>query len=211
MDAGELVSDEIMNGIVAERLAKPDIEKHGVMLDGFPRTPAQADALERILGNGGIDAAVNLDVPGRRGQGRGCASRARPDDTPEAIDRRLALYEQRDGAADRLVRQAGLLVDGRRARHRGRGLRPARRRHRDGPRRDDGPGPEAAAAPGSGWTSGAKHASVVGRPRRRRFPRARPGRSVTLSPSREPVGASRSTEEGFCRSQKKTRSSSRGR
>ena len=63
MNAGGLVPDEIMNGIVAERLAKPDIKKHGVLLDGFPRTVVQAEALERILGKDGIDAAINLDVP----------------------------------------------------------------------------------------------------------------------------------------------------
>ena len=56
MDAGELVSDDIMNGIVAERLGKPDIEKGGIILDGFPRTPAQADTLANILGEGGLDA-----------------------------------------------------------------------------------------------------------------------------------------------------------
>ena len=63
MNAGGLVSDEIMNGVVAERLAKPDIKKRGVLLDGFPRTVVQAEALERIVGKNGIDAAINLDVP----------------------------------------------------------------------------------------------------------------------------------------------------
>ena len=49
MDAGELVSDEIMIGIVTERLAEADVVEHGFLLDGFPRTPAQAEALEDIL------------------------------------------------------------------------------------------------------------------------------------------------------------------
>jgi adenylate kinase len=93
MDAGGLVSDEIMNGVVAERLSKPDIERGGVILDGFPRTPSQADALEGILGPGGLDAALNLDVPVDVVKER-MRQRARPDDTPEAIERRLALYEQ---------------------------------------------------------------------------------------------------------------------
>jgi adenylate kinase len=109
MDAGELVSDDIMNGIVAERLAKPDIEKGGVILDGFPRTPAQADALAAIVGEGGLDAAVNLDVPVDVVKAR-MASRGRPDDTPEAIDRRLALYEQETEPLLDWFASRGLLV-----------------------------------------------------------------------------------------------------
>ncbi|HEX7094247.1 MAG TPA: adenylate kinase [Acidimicrobiales bacterium] len=113
MDAGELVSDDIMNGIVAERLAKPDIEKGGFILDGYPRTPAQADALERILGADGLDAAINLDVPVDVVKQR-MQSRGRPDDTPEAIERRLALYEQETAPLLDWFRQRGLLhvVDG---------------------------------------------------------------------------------------------------
>ena len=113
MDRGELVSDDIMNGIVAERLAKPDIEKGGFILDGFPRTPAQAEALERILGPGGLDAAINLDVPVDVVKQR-MQLRARPDDTPEAIERRLALYEQETAPLLEWFEQRGLLrvVDG---------------------------------------------------------------------------------------------------
>jgi adenylate kinase len=109
MDAGDLVSDDIMNGIVAERLSKPDIEKGGVILDGFPRTPAQADALAAILGNGGLDAAVNLDVPVDVVKER-MASRGRPDDTPDAIDRRLALYERETEPLIDWFAERGLLV-----------------------------------------------------------------------------------------------------
>jgi adenylate kinase len=109
MDAGELVSDDIMNGIVAERLSKPDVEKGGVILDGFPRTPAQADALAAILGSDGIDAAVNLDVPVDVVKHR-MAARGRPDDTPEAIDRRLALYEQETEPLLEWFARRGLLV-----------------------------------------------------------------------------------------------------
>lgn len=95
MDAGGLVGDDVMNGIVAERLAQPDIEAHGVLLDGFPRTADQADALERILTDLGrtLTVAVNLDVPVEEVKTRMMA-RGREDDTPEAIDRRLALYEE---------------------------------------------------------------------------------------------------------------------
>ncbi len=63
MDKGELVPDEVTIGIVRERLGKPDCEK-GFLLDGFPRTVAQADALENILSDLSrkIDYVINIDV-----------------------------------------------------------------------------------------------------------------------------------------------------
>ncbi len=48
MDRGDLVSDDVIVGIVAERMDKPDVAK-GVVFDGFPRTPAQAEALDKML------------------------------------------------------------------------------------------------------------------------------------------------------------------
>lgn len=92
MDAGNLVGDDIMIGIVGERLAGDDIQSHGVLLDGFPRTTAQADALAEILGGSGPDLAVNLDVPIAEVTER-MLTRGRDDDTEEAISRRLELYE----------------------------------------------------------------------------------------------------------------------
>lgn len=63
MDKGELVPDEVTIGIVRERLSKDDCEK-GFLLDGFPRTVAQAEALESILAglNKKIDFVINIDV-----------------------------------------------------------------------------------------------------------------------------------------------------
>jgi len=63
MDKGELVPDEIVVGIVEERLNQPDCEK-GFLLDGFPRTLIQAEALDRILNklNKKIDVVINLEV-----------------------------------------------------------------------------------------------------------------------------------------------------
>jgi adenylate kinase len=63
MDAGELVSDEIVLGMIKERLAKPDANR-GFILDGFPRNLAQADSLNAVLDQLGqkIDAAVLMDV-----------------------------------------------------------------------------------------------------------------------------------------------------
>lgn len=64
MKAGDLVPDDLILGIMAERLQQPDCAK-GFLLDGFPRTIPQAEALKTMLADLGIklDAAVNLDVP----------------------------------------------------------------------------------------------------------------------------------------------------
>ena len=64
MERGELVSDDIMIGIVRERLARPDCEK-GFIFDGFPRTIAQADAFTEAVRDRGLrlDAVVSLEVP----------------------------------------------------------------------------------------------------------------------------------------------------
>lgn len=63
MDEGNLVPDEVTNGIVRERLAQDDA-KEGFLLDGFPRTVAQADELEKILKdlNRSLDAVINIQV-----------------------------------------------------------------------------------------------------------------------------------------------------
>lgn len=63
MEAGELVSDEIVINILRDRLAEPDCAK-GVILDGFPRTTVQAEALDALLAESGqgINAAVSLEV-----------------------------------------------------------------------------------------------------------------------------------------------------
>ena len=60
LDAGELLPDDIMLGVVEDRLTKPDVVEHGFLLDGFPRTVGQAEAL---IGLAAIDLAINLEVP----------------------------------------------------------------------------------------------------------------------------------------------------
>ncbi len=64
MNAGKLVPDEVVIGLVEERVQKPDAEK-GFILDGFPRTAAQADALDALLKGLGkpLDRVVQIDVP----------------------------------------------------------------------------------------------------------------------------------------------------
>ena len=62
MDAGQLVSDEIMVGVVAERLDLPDAVDQGYILDGFPRTEAQARVLEEITAERPLQVVLNLEV-----------------------------------------------------------------------------------------------------------------------------------------------------
>lgn len=63
MDRGDLVSDDIVIGIVSERLEQSDV-KHGVVFDGFPRTPAQAEALDKLLASKGqkLDSVIEMKV-----------------------------------------------------------------------------------------------------------------------------------------------------
>jgi len=111
MDAGELVPDEVMNGIVAERLSAKDLVERGVLLDGYPRTPAQAAALEEVLKSTGthLDLVLNLEVPIEEATRR-MLHRARADDTEEAISRRLALYETETAPLMAWFEERGLLV-----------------------------------------------------------------------------------------------------
>jgi len=94
MDAGDLVPDEIINGIVAERIGMSDVLESGFILDGYPRTSAQAQALEEELFSSGLslDLAINLEVPVKEVTQR-MLDRSRADDTEEAIKRRLEIYE----------------------------------------------------------------------------------------------------------------------
>ena len=115
MDAGDLVGDDLINGIVSERLAQPDVAENGFLLDGYPRTPDQAAAMEVFLVEAGtpLDAAVNLDVPVDEVTARMLA-RGRADDTEESIRRRLALYESETAPLLAWFADRGLLdvVDG---------------------------------------------------------------------------------------------------
>jgi adenylate kinase len=65
MTQGALVPDEVVIGIVRDRIAEPDVDEKGFLLDGFPRTVGQADALDKVLGSmsKNIDAVINIVVP----------------------------------------------------------------------------------------------------------------------------------------------------
>jgi adenylate kinase len=71
MDAGQLVPDQVLINIIKDRLAKPDV-KSGWMLDGYPRTTPQAEALEKILPSLGqkMSVVLNVDVPDKELIGR---------------------------------------------------------------------------------------------------------------------------------------------
>jgi adenylate kinase len=88
MDAGQLLPDEVMVGVVAERLGAPDVAERGFLLDGFPRTVPQAEALCAMTD---VAVAVDIDVPEDEVRTR-MEARGRADDTPEAIGERLAAY-----------------------------------------------------------------------------------------------------------------------
>lgn len=97
MEAGQLVANEIVIGIVEERLAQDDAKK-GFILDGFPRNTAQAQVLDEMLkriGGGGIDKAVHLHVPDEEIVRR-LLERARiegrADDTEPVIRKRIEVY-----------------------------------------------------------------------------------------------------------------------
>ena len=118
MARGELVSDDILLGMLEARLARPDAAT-GFVLDGYPRNLAQADALDTMLARLGtpVDAAVQLDVPIDALVDR-LADRARAegraDDTPEAVRTRLTIYAEQTAPVIDFYRQHGVLsvVDG---------------------------------------------------------------------------------------------------
>jgi adenylate kinase len=97
-DRGDLVSDELMIRLIHDRLSRDDTVG-GFVLDGFPRTMPQAEALDELLRDLGrnLDVVFDFRVPDQdvllQRMLRRAAEEGRSDDTPEAIRRRLELYE----------------------------------------------------------------------------------------------------------------------
>jgi adenylate kinase len=98
MDAGKLVSDDIMIGMIAERMEADDC-KNGVILDGFPRTVAQAQALDAMFADKGIslDSVIEIQVDEKalfaRIEKRAAETGgARSDDNAEVLAARLKVY-----------------------------------------------------------------------------------------------------------------------
>ena len=92
LDAGQLVPDEVTNNMVEERLVEPDTA-NGFLLDGFPRTTAQADVLTGLLGakEQRLDAVIEFDVPEDVVVAR-LLARGRADDREEVIRHRQQVY-----------------------------------------------------------------------------------------------------------------------
>jgi adenylate kinase len=102
MDAGQLVPDEVVVAIVADRIDQPDV-KRGFVLDGFPRTVPQAQALDRLLAERGLrlDGVIELKVDEgillkrietRVAEMTARGEKLRADDNPEVLKGRLAAY-----------------------------------------------------------------------------------------------------------------------
>lgn len=120
MDAGELVPDAVVVGIIAERIAEADCGK-GFILDGFPRNPAQAKALDDMLSakNMALDAVIALEVDEavlidrirKRAEETGGA---RTDDNAETLKKRLAVHREQTAPLTPYYKTKGLLksVDG---------------------------------------------------------------------------------------------------
>ena len=114
MAKGDLVPDDLTIALIKERLARPDAAT-GFIFDGFPRTLAQADALDAMLaGIGrGLDAILFFDLPDEVGFERALRRAEledRTDDTPEAIRKRLAIYHSETEPIVEHYRATGKLV-----------------------------------------------------------------------------------------------------
>jgi len=115
MEAGRLVSDEIVLGMLEERVSQPDASK-GFILDGYPRNVAQCVALEALLARIGqpLDVAILLHVPEEmlvaRLAGR-AAAEGRTDDNPETVRQRLHVYEQQTAPVAEHFREIDALVE----------------------------------------------------------------------------------------------------
>jgi adenylate kinase len=113
MERGALVPDEVIIGIARERLAEADTEP-GFILDGFPRTVAQAEALDHMLleSQRPLDHVISIEVPEDELLRRLASRReieGRDDDTDEAIRHRLEVYERQTAPLIDYYRKTGLL------------------------------------------------------------------------------------------------------
>lgn len=114
MDRGLLVPDEVIIGLIEQVLDKPEAS-NGVIMDGFPRTVQQADAVDRVLAerNAAVDHVLSFEVPKaelvRRLRGRGKEG-TRTDDTPEAIEQRLQIHRKETEPLITFYRDRGVLT-----------------------------------------------------------------------------------------------------
>jgi adenylate kinase len=124
MDRGELVPDDVVVAIVSDRIDQPDAQK-GFILDGFPRTVPQAEALDRMLADKGLrlDAVVELKVDEgilasrvekRVAEMQARGESVRSDDNPDALRKRISAYRAQTAPLVSYYGQKGALrtVDG---------------------------------------------------------------------------------------------------
>jgi len=114
LDRGELVSDELMTEIIRERLDEPDA-RDGFILDGFPRTTAQADALDAMLREIARELTIVFALQVSDGicverLTKRAAEEGRADDTPEVIRTRLELYHRETEPLIEHYRAQGIVV-----------------------------------------------------------------------------------------------------
>jgi adenylate kinase len=120
MDSGQLVSDAVVNHIVSDRIDEPDCRK-GFILDGFPRTVAQAEALTEMLAQKGqkLDAVIELKVDEaalvermkkRVADTIAAGGTVRADDNPESFAKRLDEYRQKTAPLSAHYSRTGELV-----------------------------------------------------------------------------------------------------
>jgi adenylate kinase len=123
MDAGELVSDDIVNAIVSERIDQPDCAR-GFILDGYPRTLVQADAVEAMLNAKGmkLDSVIELVVDDKALVGRivkraeeaaAAGQPVRKDDNPEVFEERLREYYKKTAPLTGYYYAKGIAAHGR--------------------------------------------------------------------------------------------------
>jgi adenylate kinase len=110
---GELVPDELTIALIRERLSQPDAED-GFVLDGFPRNLVQAEALDEMLAeiSRPLECVFFFDLDDETATRRlldRAADENRPDDAPEVIARRLAIYHEQTEPVVERYREAGIL------------------------------------------------------------------------------------------------------
>ncbi len=112
MDKGELVPDDVIIGIIRERLSQSDVRERGFILDGFPRTLPQAEALDKMLSELRLplDKVVYLNVDDEEIVKR-LLARGRADDTEEVIRNRLEVYRKQTAPLIDYYSERGILVE----------------------------------------------------------------------------------------------------
>ncbi len=108
MEVGAYVPDELTVAMLAERIQAPDAQA-GFILDGFPRTVGQVDALDNLLGDQGLDQVVLFEVDEEALVER-MLSRGRADDTEETIRTRFKIYQEQTEPLVELYESRDLLV-----------------------------------------------------------------------------------------------------